>query len=66
MQDGFYNGRKWLLDRIAYCSLLVFGYEDISFEEVQKGAIDQKTHTNRNLDNAQDLDTLLDIAKECF
>jgi cation transport ATPase len=60
--DGFYYLRRFVLNCIAYISMRAYALE-VTFEDVKRGRYDTTGHTDRNLDNAKDLDSLLATAK---
>lgn len=64
--DGFHWLRSFLVNGLAYCSLRVYGLDDFTFEDVKLGAYTQHQHENRELSNAQNLDTLVSASKGCF
>lgn len=60
--DWFFHARKFVVDCITFASVRLFGIE-CKFEEVKARAY-PPIHTDLNLDGAQDLDTLLALAKD--
>jgi len=66
--NKLYDFRKYALDIIVYISLRLYGYEDVTFGEVQNGSFTGRvlTPAERNLDNVQDVDELLTIAKDIY
>ncbi|MCA9106818.1 MAG: collagen-like protein [Planctomycetales bacterium] len=63
--DRFHDARSGFVNRLAYCSMRVFGHEDISLADIERGAYDGSTHKDRSLENAQETALLLSSAKEC-
>jgi hypothetical protein len=61
--DAFHYSRKWVVGLAVYLSLRLYGSE-ASFASLQKGTFDSAPHTDLNLDEAKDLDTLLSEAQE--
>lgn len=63
--DWFHDARSGFVNRLAYCSMRVFGYEDISLADIESGAYDGPKHKDRGLENAHETALLLSSAKEC-
>jgi hypothetical protein len=63
--DAFYHARQWAATLITFLSIHLFGSE-VSWEEVKKGKLGSTTHTDRNLDAAEDLDLILSEARSCL
>ena len=61
--DTFHNARKAIITAIAYFSLRSYGLE-VTMADVRNESYSVSKHVDLNLDNADDLDTLLDEAKE--
>jgi len=63
--DEFHYARKALITGVAYLSLRLYGSE-VKLKALWDGTFTGSKHTNRNLDNAEGLDLLLDEAREIF
>ncbi len=63
--DSFHLCRKRAVAILAYLSMRLFGLE-VKFSDVYRGHYSHREHRNRDLGEAQDVDGLLRIAKECF
>lgn len=62
--DGFYYFRRRLVARLAFWSIRLFGIE-VSITDTLDGRYSLRRFENLNLDSAQSLESLLEIAKEC-
>jgi hypothetical protein len=74
--DRFYDARRWIVDVLAFLTLRVYAKE-VTFTEVANGTYAPACETPHNqdgagpgeplnLDEAKDVDTLLDVSKECL
>ena len=63
--DAFYYARKATITAITYCSLRSYGLE-VKLEDIRKESYAGSKHVDRKLDKAQDLELLLEEAKEVF
>jgi hypothetical protein len=61
--DRFYRVRKLVMDGLVYASIRVYGIE-CTFSDVRGGGYSHVRHTDLNLDDAKDLDTLLASTKD--
>lgn len=64
--DGFHSLRTWLVTRLAYCSLRLYGLEDLTLDEVRSGSYSKQKHTDRKLEKAKELDSLVAASRECL
>ena len=64
--DAFCRIRKLLMDRLAYASICLFGIEDCTLADVQRGGYKKKVFQPLNLNEAKEAGMLLEIAKESF
>lgn len=64
--DGFHDARSWLANVLAYLSLRLYGFEQISLAEVSQGAYRGEEHQNRSLEHLQDLDLIVAESKTCL
>ena len=64
--DYFHDGRKCLVDCIAYLSIRFFGIENRTFLEVQKQISNKQRYKELELDDTSDVDTLLTLARESY
>ena len=63
--DWLFDARRFVMDCITFASVRLYGIE-CSFADVRARAYDLTRHTDRNLDGARDLDTLLASAKDRY
>lgn len=63
--DNFHYARKHFITVLAYCSMRLYGFE-ITYSDVWAGTYGESGHNDRQLENAGDVDLLLDVAKEGF
>jgi hypothetical protein len=63
MLDAFYYARKWVVTTAVYLSLRLYGSE-VSFMSLWSRTFDSAKHADLNLDQAKDLETLVEEAKE--
>jgi hypothetical protein len=61
--DAFYYTRKWIVASLVYLSLRLYGSET-TFSSLWSGTFNSAKHSDLNLDQAKDLDTLLDESQE--
>jgi len=61
--DGFFNARKFILDRLTYAAIRLYGIE-CTLAEVEARAYRTGLQPVLNLDDAKDLDGLLAAAKD--
>jgi len=61
--DAFYYIRKWVVTGLVYFSLRLYGSET-TFSALWSRTFDSAKHSDLNLDQAEDLETLLDEAQE--
>lgn len=64
--DGFHGARSWLANGLAYVSLRLYGFEDISLSEVCQGAFRGSEHKDRSLEHVEDPDLIVSESKECL
>lgn len=64
--DWFHGLRSAVVNGLAYISLRIYGFEDVSISDVKRGAYEGKQHKDRGLENVHDTKMLLSAAKECF
>lgn len=64
--DGFHSLRQWLVTRLAFYSLRLYGLEDLTLGDVGCGSYSRQKHTDRKLENAKDLDALVAASRECL
>jgi hypothetical protein len=60
--DAFHYARKWTVTAVVYLSLRLYGSE-VSFESLWSRTFDSAKHTDLNLDEAKDLETLFGEAQ---
>ncbi len=63
--DKFWKFRKTLMSCLAYMYMKLYGLE-LSFRDVWEETYSLKSHSDRNLDQANDLDGLFAVAKDCL
>jgi len=63
--DWFHYARKEWMCFLAYVSMRFYGIEP-TLEDVREESYSHRQHSNRNLDQAKDLDGLLSMAKDCW
>jgi hypothetical protein len=64
--DAFWGFFRRLLDRITFLSMRIYGFDRCTFPNIVAGAYGHAVHSNLNLDQAKDLDQILDQAKAIF
>lgn len=64
--DWFCKFRRDFANRLAFLSMRFYGFEDVSLDEINRGAYDNVQHENRKLENINDTKPILSMAKECF
>ncbi|QDU80500.1 hypothetical protein Pla110_22300 [Polystyrenella longa] len=64
--DCCYLLRTWLVNYLAYYSLRLYGLENVALNDVRTGRYSTHNYSDRNLDNAKELDLLLSASKECL
>lgn len=60
--DSFFYLRQWIATLITYLSIYLYGSE-VSWEQTKNRKLDTSRHVDLNLDDAHDLDLLLNEAK---
>lgn len=64
--DGFYTARSWMANVLAYLSLRVYGFEEISLAEVSHAAYRGMEHKDRSLEHVHDPDLIVAESKACL
>src|SRR4051794_30687062 len=62
--DAVWLTSRRILDGLTFLSIRLYGIENCSLEDVQKGRYQNAEYKPKNLDRAKDLDALLSEAKE--
>jgi len=64
--DNFHASRSWLANGLAYVSLRLYGFGDVTLAEVSHGAYQGLAHKDRSLEHIQDADLIVAESKACL
>ncbi len=64
--DIFYSIRRWLVTRLAFYSLRLYGLEGVTLSDVERGSYSHHQHQDRSLENSENLDDLRRSSRECL